>query len=192
MDKIFLIIVGLLSFCIFGCSQEKTFLSDELRNVNPYRVGQVMVFISNVSKEDTLTITKVEDGRFPDAIGAPLNEHLVVNAFRRSRTVRHGTDERILTILAKTNKQEEQIDFSISLKETSLIMKTINFSEYQSRATFNFSTRFNSYDDILHFENYPSRRTDDREIVEFYWSKSIGYIRLVQKDGTVWDLRSIE
>ena len=67
----------------------------------------------------------------------------------------------------------------ISLKETYLQMAFVSFSEYQSRAAISLTTDFDSYDDILLFENNPNRKIYDREIVEFYWSKSTGYVRLV-------------
>ena len=186
------IIAVLLTFSLEGCSQERTLLSEEIKNINPYSVGQKLIFVSSFGIEDTLTITNVEGGRFPDAIGAPLNEHFVVDAFRRSTTVRDGVDIRILTFSAKDPKYEEKIDFSFSLKKTRLQMAYVDFSDYQSRAELNLSTDFDSYDDVLLFENYPKRRIFDSEIVEFYWSKSAGYVRLIQKDGTKWDLKSID
>ena len=79
------LIVIFFTFNIQGCSQERTLLSEEIKKINPYSVGQKLTFVSSFGIEDTLTITNVEDGRFPDAIGAPLNEHFVVDAFRRSR-----------------------------------------------------------------------------------------------------------
>jgi|GEM_PF-5276874 len=173
--------------------QEKTLLSEELRNVNPYRSGQKLTFVADNGNESTLEIRTVKDGRFPDALGAFLNERLVVTAFRESKTIRAGTEERIVTLLAKTDKEEEKIDFCISLKEAALQMGFVPFSEYKKKRAVNFATAYRNFDDVLIFEN-PSRRVRvyDEEIVKFYWSKSTGYVRLIQRDGTVWDLKSIE
>lgn len=191
MGKMTLLVI-LLCICNLGCSQKKTFVSNELRNVNPYKVGQVLVFISSKGKKDTLTITNVEDGRFADAIGAPQNEHLVVDASRRSRSIHDFTEERILSLLAETESEQEQIDFSLSLKETALNMKYVSLYDFKRRTTSNLVNDYAAYDDVLVFENRANRSMNDRAIVEFYWSKSIGYVRLVQNNGIVWDLKSID
>ncbi len=187
--KAFFLSIAVSYINIFGCSQERTYLSEEIKSINPYKVGQQIIFVSNLGVEDTLTITKVEGGRFPDAIGAPHNEHFAVDVFRRSRTDRDGTEERILSFLAGTDKEKEQIDFSISLKETALVTKYVSLEDYKDRASISVDTEHASYDDVLVFENRPNRQMHNRAIVEFWWSKSKGYIRLVQKDGTIWDLR---
>lgn len=177
---------------IIGCSQEKTLLSDEIKSINPYKIGQNLIFVSNIGNESVFHITKVEDGRFPDGLGAFINERLVVDAFRESKTVKAGVEVRILTFLAKDRNNEERIEFNFSLKEAYLQMSHVNLSEYQDGVTTNLTTNFGSYDDVLIFKNYPSRKIYDNEIVEFYWSKSVGYVRMIQKNGTFWDLKSIE
>lgn len=105
---------------------------------------------------------------------------------------RFGTTKTILTVLAKTDKEEEKIDFEISLKDAYLQMKFVNVSDFGKRSPVVFSTDFYSLRDVLIFENDPKRKMYDKEIVKFYWSKSMGYVRLIQKDGTVWDLKSIQ
>lgn len=165
-------------------------MSEEIKGINPYMVGQKLTFVSSTGIESTLKITTIEDGRFPDGLGAFFNEHLNVIAHRKSKTDRNGEDEIILAFLAKTKKYEERIDFNISLEDTYLQMPYVNFATYQSQDRFKLTTNFGSYDDVLLFKNYPNRKIYESEIVEFYWSKSIGYVRLVQKDGTLWDLKS--
>lgn len=187
-----LFLIGSFLLITASCLENNTFLSDEMKSINPYEVGQQLIFVSTYEVQDTLKITKVEDGRFPDGIGSPDNEHLIVNAFRRSRTDRNGTEERILTLIAKTDKTAEKIDFSISLKETALVMKYVSLKEYSDLEALPLKTKYESYDDILVFENRPDRRIHDRAVVEFWWSKSKGYVRLIQKDGVIWDLKLIE
>jgi len=121
-----------------------------------------------------------------------LNERLFVSAFRESKTISGGTEERILTVLASTDKCEEKIDFSLSLRDTYLQMDFVMFSDYKNRAMINLKTNSYEYDDIVFFKNHPDRKRVDNEIVEFYWSKSFGYVRLIQNNGVVWDLKSVE
>lgn len=192
--KKFKTILGLFAACIclFGCAQERTYLSDEIKALNPYKRGQKLTFMSDFGVESILLITNVQDGRFSEGLGQYQNEGLEITAYRSSHTVRDGTEEIILTLLAKTDKEKEQIDFSISLKEAALVMKYVSLDDYKSRASIPVSTEYDSYDDVLIFENRPNREMHDRAIVEFWWSKSVGYVRLVQQDGTIWDLKSIE
>jgi hypothetical protein len=186
------IISILITIALFSCSSKKTFLSDEIKGINPYLIGQKLTFVSNTGKVNILLIEDIQDRRFPDGLGAYRNERLFVSAYRESKTVRDGTEEIILLVLAETDKHEEKIDFNISLKETYLQMAFVSFSSYQSLTTINLSTKFNSYDDALLFENHPNRRISENEIVEFYWSKSFGYVRLIQKNGVIWDLKTVD
>jgi hypothetical protein len=189
--KIFLMTVAVL-FIMFGCLSEKTRLSEEIKNMNPYQVDQKLTFISSLDVVNTLEIKNIKDGQFPDGMGAFLNERLFVSAFRESKTISGGTEERILTVLASTDKYEEKIDFSLSLRDTYLQMDFVMFSDYQNRPMINLITDFYEYDDIVLFKNYPDRKKTNDEIVEFYWSKSFGYVRLIQNNGVVWDLKSVE
>lgn len=189
--RVFLLTVSTV-FVLLGCFTKKTWLSDEIKNINPYKVGQELTFISSRGIVNTLRIKKVEDGRFPDGLGAFLNERLIVNAFRESKTIRGGTEETILTAFARTNKYEEKVDFSLSLRDTYLKMKFVTFSDYQNLALTNLTTDYYNYNDVVHFKYYPNRKISANEIVEFFWSKTYGYVRLIQKDRIVWDLKNIE
>ena len=177
-------------FILFGCSDERTFLSEELKRINPYRTNQELTFISSDGAKNIVKITNIRDKQFPDGLGVFTNERLFVAAYRESKTILHGTEERILTLFAKTDKNVEKIDFSISLKDTYLQMAFIDFPNYRNRTTRSLNTSFGNYNDIILFKNEPNRRIDENEIVEFYWSKSLGYVRLIQKNGTIWDLNN--
>ncbi len=181
-----------LSLWLIGCAQERTYLSEEIKSINPYQQGQKLIFMSDMGTESSLLITGVQDGQFPDGIGAFYNERMIVKAYRQSRSARDGTEERILTFLGETDKEKEQIDFSISLKECALVMKAVPLSEYLNRLELHIDTSFESYDDVLIYEKPVNPRMYDRAVIEFWWSKSKGYVRLVQKNGTIWDLKSIE
>jgi hypothetical protein len=181
-----------LSILASGCWSEKTWLSEEIKEVNPYQDVQKLTFVSSEGVENAIVIMDIQDNRFPDGLGAFRNERMFVSAFRPSKSVRGGIEKRILTVLAKTDKYTEQIDFSLSLKDTYLRMNFVSFSDYKNRTIIDLSTDSNSYNDVIHFTNYPNRKIYDNEIVEFYWSKSKGYVRLIQSNGVVWDLKDVE
>lgn len=187
-----LLISFAISFLVSGCWSEKTWLSEEIKEVNPYQDGQKLTFISSEGIENAIVIMDIRDNRFPDGMGAFRNERMFVNAFGPSKSVRGGIEKRILTVFAKTDKYPEEIDFSLSLKDAYLRMKNVCFSDYKNRSLINLGTNSNSYNDVIHFKNFPNRRISDNEIVEFYWSKSFGYVRLMQSNGVVWNLKSME
>lgn len=162
--RVFLLTVSTV-FVFLGCFTKKTWLSDEIKSINPYKVGQELTFISSCGIVNTLRIKKVEDGRFPDGLGVFLNERLIVNAFRESKTIRGGTEETILTAIARTNKYEEKVDFSLSLRDTYLKMKFVTFSDYQNLAVTNLTTDYYNYNDVVHFKYYPNRNISVNEIV---------------------------
>ena len=176
-----------LSLWLIGCAQERTYLSNEIKEINPYQKGQILIFSSNHGLEDTLFVIDVADNRFTDGMGAPVNERMFVKVL-----LTDSDEERILKFYAKTEKELEQIDFSIALQSTGLLMKAISLDFYRSISQQKVVTSFANYDDVLIIENRPKRRISEDEIVEFWWSKSKGYVRLVQKNGAIWDLRSIE
>ncbi len=179
----------LLLFGLVGCSN-KTFIPNELKKINPYQEGQKITFISQDGKVSTLEVRKVEGGQFPEGLGQFRNERLKVVVYRKSMTSESGKETRILTLLAKDLNYPDRIHFSISLKEAYLQMEGISLTKFNSLDEIELDTRYHHYDDVVFVESPPKVRIYDNEIKEFYWSKSKGYVRLVQNNGVVWDLQS--
>jgi len=179
-----------LLMLISGCSK-KTFLSDEIKGLNPYEVGQELIFESSGGLKNTIAITKIEDNRFPQGLGQFPNERMVVLGFRASKTVKSGTEERVIKFFAKDEKNDERIDFSMSLKDTYLRMNFIEMKKFRKLQVISIETPYSSYQDVLYIKNESQRRIFENEIIEFYWSKSKGYVKLVQENGVEWSLVEI-
>lgn len=160
--------------------------------MNPYLNGQQLTFVSNEGVESALLIRDVEESKFYNGLGSPLNEHQYVRAYRESRSGDGGTEVRILSFAAGTNEQEEEIQFSFSLKEAPMRITWLGFSDFLKMDTTSLVTGYGNYSDVLIFEVMASRKKLDNRIVRFYWSKSKGYIRFIQYDGTIWDLKSVK
>lgn len=188
--------IGLNALCcllmlISSCSK-KTFLSDEIKALNPYEVGQELIFESGNGLRNTITVTSVDDKRFPQGLGQFQNERMVVLGFRESNTDRSGAEERIIYFLAKDENNDERIDFCVSLRDTYLRMNFIEMKELRNLPRMSIETPYSSYQDVLYIRNTQQRRIFENEIVEFYWSKSKGYVKLVQEDGIEWNLVEIQ
>src|SRR5687768_6355019 len=77
LNRFFTLIV-LLALVNTSCSQNRTYLTEQEKAWNPYKEGQILVFGTSDGQMDTVAITRVEDKRFPDGIGALENERLRV------------------------------------------------------------------------------------------------------------------
>jgi hypothetical protein len=181
----------LLPLLLTNCIDKRTYLTDEIKAVNPYEQGQKLIFVSTTGLTNTLLITGVEDNRFPDGLGAPSNEILHVIAYRESKTIRDGTAEFIFSFWAKWKQQEEQILFEISLKDAAMYGHSLSFSEFQKLEPSMLKTEFLELSDVLVIDLPPKVRQDDRTFKQISWSKSIGYVQMVQNDGTIWNLKEI-
>lgn len=184
-----LVITITLIFILLGCSGE-SWLSEDIKKINPYQMGQTLTFVSSEDVVNTVLIRRIEDGKFPDGLGVFRNERLNVNSYVKTRS-RGGSERFMLQLFAITDEYEERIDFSLLLRDASLRMRYINFSDYLNRPVVTLTTDFHEYNDVVHFKNYRTS-VDSSSIVEFYWSKSSGYVRLIQRSGVIWNLKSID
>ena len=132
-----------LILLLVGCTQERTYLSNEIKEINPYQKGQILIFSSNYGLEDTLLVIDVADNRFTDGMGAPTNERLFVKVL-----LTDSDEGRILKFYARTEKELEKIDFSISIKEASLVMDYVSIDEYKERKNVLVKTQYDSYGDV--------------------------------------------
>jgi hypothetical protein len=180
-----ILLLCFLQVVFFSCLDKRTWLSEEVKRVVPYKDGQKLVFQSNTGIKDSLLITAIEAGRFPDGMGAPTNERMAVTASVNSRSVRFGTQEVILYLTAQDRETEETIQFELSLKETFMYGYSMAYADFEARELQVVESEHARYDDVIKVI-LPEK--DDGAIREMYWSKSAGYVRLVQTDGTIWDL----
>ena len=191
-ETILFILFIITTSMFFGCNSNKTRLTEDQILINPYKTGQELIFISNNGDENRVTITNVKRGVFADGIGAPNNERLVVEAFHDSKSIQGGKIARIFSLHAKTDKKESGLIFSFSMKDA---YQRINFekvTDYNSRPIIQFNNGYEIFDDAIHYSEFTIYGNDGNQIVEFYWSQSHGYIRLIRGDGVVWNLKSIK
>lgn len=189
MKKLFVLL--LFQLILFGCFKKRTWLSDEIKKIVPYREGQTLVFESNTGLQDSLRITRILDRRFPDGIGAPSNERLAVVAHGQSRSVRDGTEEIILYLTAPDGEKDEEIQFEFSLRETFMYSYNMTLPDYKAKTIEVLESRFGRHEDVLKIVLPEKVHMSEKAVRQIYWSKSLGYVRLIQNDSTIWDLKKI-
>jgi hypothetical protein len=182
------IITLLLIQSIIGCSKKKTWLSDEIKEIVPYNVGQRLVFEASNGIQDSIIIINIEDKRFPDGLGAPTNERLTVYASRPSKTDKGTKWTSLLYLIAQDGEKPEEIQFEISLSKCFMYPYSISLADYMSKPTQLLESKFGRHNDVIKIVLPDKVHVSDETIREIYWSKSYGYLRLVQYDSTVWDL----
>ncbi|NVJ46663.1 MAG: hypothetical protein HWE07_06035 [Cytophagia bacterium] len=182
-----LIIIIVPILILFSCRQ-KTYLSDDFKNFVPYEVNQELVFISSKGGFEKLIISSIEDNRFPDGINPPKNEIMQVYGKHEPDSNSQRTLIPILTGIAGNKNKEEQIIFEVLLGHTGTTQR-VSFSKIKNKRVQVLRTNYKYYEDVILmnivFENTP--KAD--KITSFYWSLSKGYVRFVQQDGTIWDLK---
>lgn len=180
-------IILVFVFVLFSC-QHKTYLSDEFKEFVPYTLGQELVFVSSKGDMDKLVVTSIEDNKFPDGIGAPSSEILTVSAERKPDTRSRRRIIPILSGIAEYNNKEEQIIFEILLGKVGTKQRA-PFSTIRNREVGELITIYGQYEDVLYLEITFDFVPKDSHIISFYWSLSKGYVRFIQYDGTIWDLK---
>ena len=178
----------LFSFLIssFGC---KTYLSDEIRNFIPYDVNQELTFVSDKNVINIFKIIRIQYKIFTGGIGASKGEGIEVNTSRVIDSVSVKKNISILYAKAQYGKKEEYIRFELNLTGGEMSID-VPLSEIKNKKIITFKNRFNEYKDVLKFEFVYNPYPRESQITELYWSLSNGYVRVIQHDGIIWDLKS--
>lgn len=181
-----------MTLLLTGCFERRTYLTEEIRKFVPYSQGQRLIFESSNSDTVIVMIDEIVDNRFSDGLGASQNEHLYVySTIITPDSIRDRYSLSIATALAKYDDKDEQIIFEMALGNGGMHHR-VPFSKLKDRRMRTFTTGTCVLNDVMslkyEYENKPSSTT----ITEFYWSLSKGYVRFVQENGTVWDLKSID
>ena len=187
--KIFIYILIIPLFV--SCFEEKTYLSDEIRQFVTYKENQELTFVSDKDVTNVLRITKIEDNKFSDGIGASKGEILTVHAYLVVDSINEKRHVSVLSELAEYRNKEDQIIFEMVLTGGRMLHR-VPFSKIKNRKLLTLKTRFNEYTDVIKLEFEYDLEPQNSEISKFYWSLSNGYVRLIQHGGTTWDLKSIE
>lgn len=182
-----LFIILISSLILVSCRQ-KTYLSDEFKNFVPYSVNDELIFVSSKGDMDKLIITSIKDNKFPDGINPPKNEILTVYAKRKPDTNSQRRIIPILTGIAGNEDKEERIIFEILLGRIGTTQRA-SFSAIKKKESKELITKYGRYDDVLYLDIVFDHIPKDSKITSFYWSLTKGYVRFVQHDGTIWDLK---
>jgi hypothetical protein len=181
----------LLMQATVSCSQSRTYLTEQEKGWNPYTKGQVLVFMAEDGRTDTLTISAVEDKQFPDGIGARQNERLRVLARVRASVAKSPIEVVVLYVTARTAKSESEIDFNLSVADGGFWGKYIAIHHLEALIPFSLQTQYGTFDDVLRIDDDSSQPIRNRDIKTIFWSKSSGYIKCIKQDGSAWELVNI-
>ncbi|QNL23059.1 hypothetical protein HZR84_14275 [Hyphobacterium sp. CCMP332] len=108
---------------------------------------------------------------------------MVINVYRKPTGIeKKALFERLITLVAKNGDEEEKIIFSLTLRNLNLDSKSIKYSEFLKKNELHKTTKFGNFDVII-FQNLKNKF-----IKEFWWSKSMGYVRIIDSNGFKWDL----
>lgn len=184
----------LLSIALSSCSQNRTYLTEEEKNWNPYKKGQVLIFELSNYEKDTIHIVDLDFG-FPDGLGVvDYNESLYVLAEPTGPDLgKHfSSTYGVLKVVAKTEKKPSYIEYGIELKNTQFIGgQRFSFEDLNALAEIQLAVPYRSFDDVIVIGNKRNYSNIPTAVELFYWSKSKGYIRFDKYDGTTWELVEI-
>jgi hypothetical protein len=188
----FFTMVVLLGLVNTSCSQNRTYLTEQEKAWNPYIEGQVLVFGTSGGNMDTLVITRVEDKRFPDGIGALQNERLrVLVKIKNSPISTKPIEVMLIYIYSKTAKDPSDISFEIPLAGGKFFGKAYPIDELEKYAEFSLQTQSGIFNDVIRIDDNSNQDLREEDIATIFWSKSAGFVRCIEKDGTVWELISV-
>lgn len=189
----FFTMVVLLALVNTSCSQNRTYLTEREIAWNPYKTGQVLIFRTVEGRTDTLLITNAEDKHFPEGIGALRNERLEVLVRINSPSVsKRPIEVTLLYISSKTIKDPSEISFKLRLAgEGSFWGKPYSLDELEKYGVISVKTLYGEFDDVIRIDDNSNQVFRENDIAAIFWSKSVGYVKCIKKDGTVWELYSI-
>jgi hypothetical protein len=192
MKSILIAFVTVSSIVCIGCSQDRSYLATPDKAWNPYKAGSILIFTSSQGRTDTITITKIEDNRFPDGLGAEMNERLRVLAKLYNRSISKGVVEvRLLYMYAKTKTNTSKLDFELSLGDGFFAGKAFPIEALEEYKEEYLELSNRTFNDVIRLDDNSNQVLGPNDIVRIYWSKSVGYVKCETKDGTVWELVNI-
>lgn len=179
---------------LISCNENRTYLTKDEKNWNPYSKGQKLVFETRTGVLDSIFVEDIKF-TFPDGIGV-INKNEILTVIGRNKSENNQElSSLIFKIYAGNLKRGSRIKFHVSIKDSKLYS---NFTDYYDIENYlmklpekKISVIKGSFDDVIkiksigNYSNYPNA-------IEFiYWSKSKGYIRFDEYNGTIWELKEI-
>lgn len=175
---------------LIGCSKKYKLTESDLK-LQPYQVGDVLIFETNNKTIDTISITELDYHSNPNdqlSLTSDLNETLFVNGYMSIPNEK--SKRNILTLLEITSSKRSYIRFKLDKKYDKLYYPDVllylnDFSEKFNNESENV---FSGIDDIIEIEgsDMSGLHSDVKSIL---WSKKFGYIKYNYKDQTYWELK---
>ena len=177
------IIIGLLTLCtvlLFSCNTFKLSQSDLVWQ--PYKVGDILIFASNKSEFDTVTIKNIEKFNNPDD---PLDVFPGIN-----QSVFVSGDINILKLQADKNANSVEFELCLGHKEyrcpgTVLLLNQKEIGKLKKVKLGNKDVY-----KIMAIEFYDNMKDAPYDLEYIYWSMQYGYLGLQFKDQYLWELKS--
>jgi hypothetical protein len=174
-----------------ACGHGKSTLTRDEKSWNPYSTNQRLVFHSENGSVDTLEISQVIDGGFPEGIGARANERLRVTAKHRKTESKGLHELSFLYIIARWQAEPSKIDFEFFLPDKTFWGRSYPIQDLEGYTEISIETPYGNIDDVIVIEDNSRRPYNKDNIKTIFWSKSKGYVRFEQYDGSVGELANI-
>jgi hypothetical protein len=192
MKSILLQFVILVSLVYTGCTQGRTYLTEQDKVWNPYREGDVLIFRSKDGQIDTIVITRIEANRFPEGLGAQTNERLKVLAqLDRQSTSKSPLTVSLLYLSAKTSQHSSKVDFEFSVGGGVFWGTPFAIMELDEYGEEYLELPYKTFSDVIRVDDNSNQIYRPYDIATIFWSKSAGYVKCEKKDGTIWELLDI-
>lgn len=185
------LMITMIFWITTACGQNKSYLTIDEKLWNPYNSNQKLVFHSNNDLYDTLEISRVIDGTFPEGIGARSNERLRVTTKHRPTDSKGLHELSFLYICAQWKDEPSEIDFEFYLPNRTFWGRGYRIDELEHYKEISIKTHYGAFDDVIVIEDNSNRPFNKDDIKIIFWSKSAGYVRFELYDGTVSELVNI-
>ena len=181
---LFFLIIG---FVLASCN--RTYLTEEEKNWNPYKKGQKLLFKSQTGVLDSIVIEKLKYG-FPDGPGF-VERNEIAHIVGRNRRYKNNREvsSYIFSVYAKTKKRNSSIRFGISLKDYYFNESYYyDIEDYLMKLPEKTITVNNTvYSDVIKIKS-AGNLSHPKDIKYIFWSKRNGFVKLEAKNGDIWEL----
>jgi hypothetical protein len=174
-----------------SCFQSKTYLTKEEKQWNPYKKGQMIVFESNTKLLDSILIEDIKYA-FPDGLGV-VDKNEILDVVGRKKRYHNNREVRnyILEIHAKTSKRGTRVRFGVSIKDSEFYSGYYKLEQLNNLPMRELLGGNVTYYDVIKIRTR-NRLDETKEILFIYWSKSKGFVRFDETDGTIWELKEVK
>lgn len=198
MNKFLNIVIGcFLLFCL-SCINLK--VSEAHKKLNPYVVGDHLIFKRSDAMNDTLIIFSVQEIKYPRGNmggGFITSNSIAVYGVWKSQDNREINEVEpfiptpsnlLLSLHPKKSWAENTLLIDFNFHDFSG-NSSINLDSLAETRTFPFDTKYFNCGDVVLIKNPPSQLdTSFNPIDGIYWSKSKGLVRVVNFQGDSMDL----